>query len=125
MCLKNKCFKDNNKLAHWVGHLKLGSLDTDEFFKRKPKFDEKEASVTGKTEKEKNTAKNTTDDVDTNAEDNEIIHKDKVKVIKIEEDRNTLEYQEIINLEIENNSSTSQQIWGSIYEVIHYDYLKQ
>ena len=29
----------------------------DEFFKRAPKFDEKEASVTGNTEEQKNTAK--------------------------------------------------------------------
>ena len=27
--------KDNNKTAHWVGHSKLKSLDTDDFFKRK------------------------------------------------------------------------------------------
>ena len=37
--------------------LKLRSLDIYEFFKRTPNFDEKEASVTGKTEQEKNTAK--------------------------------------------------------------------
>ena len=51
---KNNVFKDNNKTAHWVGHSKLGSLDIDEFFKITQKFDEKEASVTGKTEEEKN-----------------------------------------------------------------------
>ena len=42
-------FKDNNKSAHWVCHSKLRSLDIDEFFKRTPNFDEKKASVTGKT----------------------------------------------------------------------------
>ena len=45
-----KCFKDNNKPAHGVGHSKLISLDIDEFFKRTPKFDENQASVTGNTE---------------------------------------------------------------------------
>ena len=54
---KNKCFKDSNKPAHWVGHSKLRSLDIDEFFKRTPNFDEKEASITGKIKEEKNTAK--------------------------------------------------------------------
>ena len=57
MSSKNNCFKDNNKPAHWVGHSKLISLDIDEFFKITPKFDEKEAIVTGTTEEEKNTAK--------------------------------------------------------------------
>ena len=78
MCVfKNECFKDNNKPAHWVGHSKLRSLYIDELFKRTPNFDEKWASVSGKTEEEKDTSKKTTDDSDTNAEDNEIIHKDK------------------------------------------------
>ena len=51
ICVSSKhiCFKDNNKPAHWVGHSKLGSLDIDEFFKRTPNFDEKEAIVTEKT----------------------------------------------------------------------------
>ena len=79
------CFKDNNKPAYLVGNSKLGSLYIDEFFKRTPKFDEKETSVTGRTQAEKNTAKKTTDDDDTNAEDNERIHKDKEKVVTIEE----------------------------------------
>ena len=35
-----------------------------------------------------------------------------------------LEYQETLNLEIEKNSSTNQQIWRSIDEVIHDDYFK-
>ena len=39
--------------AHWFGHSKLRSLEIDELFKRTPKFEEKEASVTGKTEEEK------------------------------------------------------------------------
>ena len=87
-------------------------------------FYEKESSVTGETEVNKITAKNTTDDANTNAEDNEIIHKYKEKVVTIEEERNTLEYQEILNLDIENIASTSQQIRGSINEVIHDDYFK-
>ena len=49
VCLQNKCFKDNVKTAHWVGHSKLRSLDIDEFLKRTPIFDEKEANVTGNT----------------------------------------------------------------------------
>ena len=50
---KNKCFKDNNKPAHWVCHSKLISLDINEFFKIIPKFDEKQVSVTGNKEEEK------------------------------------------------------------------------
>ena len=61
---KEKCFKDNNKPAHWVGHSKIGSLEIDEFFKRTPKFDEKQASVTGNIKEEENAAKNTADDAD-------------------------------------------------------------
>ena len=83
MSSKINCFKDNNKRAHWVGHSKLRSLEIYEFFKRTPNFDEKEASVTWKTEKERNTAKNTTDDFDRNAEDNGIINKDKEKMVTI------------------------------------------
>ena len=49
------CLKDNNELAHWVSHSKLRSLELDEFFIRTPDFDEKEESVTGKTEEKKNT----------------------------------------------------------------------
>ena len=48
---KNNCSKHNIKPAHWVGHSQLRSLDTDNFFRRTPKFDEKEASVTGNTVK--------------------------------------------------------------------------
>ena len=60
VCLQKKCFKGNNKPAHWVFCLKLISLDTYEFFKITPEFDEKESSVTGNTEEEKYAAKNTT-----------------------------------------------------------------
>ena len=70
MSSKNNFFKDNNKPAHWVGHSKLISLDINDLFYRTPKSDEKEASVTGETEEEKNTSKHTTDDTDTNAEYN-------------------------------------------------------
>ena len=76
MSSKNICFKDSNKPAHWVVNLKLRSLDIDELFKRTPNFDEKETSVTGKKEEDKNTSKNDIDDADTNAEDNEKNYKD-------------------------------------------------
>ena len=55
-CVSSKK-KVNNKPAHWVGHSKLRSLEIDNFFKITQNFDEKEATVTGKTEKEKNTYK--------------------------------------------------------------------
>ena len=58
-CLQ-KIIKDNNKPAHWVDHSKLRSLDIDELFKRTPKVDGKQASVTGNTEEEENAAKKTT-----------------------------------------------------------------
>ena len=35
-----------------------------------------------------------------------------------------MEYQEILNLDIQNIAITNQQIWRSIYEVIHDDYFK-
>ena len=38
VCLQIKCFKDNVKPAHWVGHSQLISLDTDDLFKRTPKL---------------------------------------------------------------------------------------
>ena len=59
-------FKDNNKPAHWVGRLKLRSLDIYVFFKRAPKSDKNQASVTGNTEEEYNEAENTTYDADEN-----------------------------------------------------------
>ena len=96
----------------------------DDFFKRTPNFDEKEASVTGKTEEEKQYIYKTSDDDDANAEDDERIHIDKEKVVTIEEEKKTLEYQETMNLDIENIASSSQQIWISIYEVIDDTYLK-
>ena len=37
--------------------------------------------------------------------------KDKDKIVTIEEEKNTLEYQEILNLDIENIASKSQQVW--------------
>ena len=83
MCLQKNCFKDNNKLAHLVGHLKCGSLDIDEFFKITQTNWREYASVTGRTEEVKNMAKKTADDVDKNVEDNAIINKDKEKVFII------------------------------------------
>ena len=56
--MSSKEIKDNNKPAHWVGCTKLRSLDINEFFKRTPKFDGKEDSVTGKTEEENIQLKN-------------------------------------------------------------------
>ena len=49
-CVSSIFLKDNNKPAHWVDHSKLRYLDIDKFFKRTPKFDEKQSSVTGNTE---------------------------------------------------------------------------
>ena len=72
----------------------------------------------------KDPTKKTADDADENAEKNKRIHKDKEKVVTIEEQRKTLEYQEAMNLDIENIASTSQKICISIYEVIHDDYFK-
>ena len=43
-------------------------------------------------------------------------------MVTISEERNTLEYQETINLDIENIASTGQNIWRSIYEVIDDSY---
>ena len=34
VCLLKKCFKDNVKTEHWVGHSQLRSLDTDDLFKK-------------------------------------------------------------------------------------------
>ena len=108
---KKKYFKDNNKPAHWVGLSKLVSLYIYEFFKRTPKFDEKESSVTGKKEEDKNTAKKTTCNADTNAEDNEIIHKYKEKVVTIEEEKQTLEYQKTMILDITTISNFVDLYW--------------
>ena len=41
----------------------------DKFFKITPKFDEKQASVTGNTEKEENATKKITDNADENVEE--------------------------------------------------------
>ena len=103
MCLQNKCFKDNDKPAHWVGHSKLRSLDIYDFFKRTQTFYENQASVTGNKEEEDNTAKDTNDETDENAETNEINGKNKEKVFTTEEEKKTLEYQETMNLDIGKN----------------------
>ena len=67
--------KNNIRPEYWVGHSKLGYLDIDELFKITPNFDDKEKSVSGITEEEKE--KKTIDDANKNAEDNGRIHKDK------------------------------------------------
>ena len=85
------CFKDNNKPANLVGHSTLRSIDMYYFFKITQTFDEKQANITWKTEEDKNTAKTPIYDADTNEEDNERIHKDKRKLVTMEEKRNTLE----------------------------------
>ena len=65
-CVSSKinCFKYNVKPAHWVGHSKLRSLDTDNLFKRTPKFYENQASITGNTEEEENLSEETNYDAD-------------------------------------------------------------
>ena len=40
-------------------------------------------------------------------------------MVTIEDEKKTLEYQETMNIDVENISSKSQQIWRSIYEVFH------
>ena len=47
MSSKKLYMKDNNKTAHWVGHSQLKYLYTDDFFKRKPVFDDVQAILTG------------------------------------------------------------------------------
>ena len=42
----------------------------------------------------------------------------------MEKEKNTLEYQETMNLDIENIASTYQQIWRSIYEITYDDCFK-
>ena len=51
MSSKKNRFKDNVKTAHWVGHLQLRSLDTDNFIKTTPCVDDIQATVTGNTMK--------------------------------------------------------------------------
>ena len=96
----------------------------DDFFKRTPKFYENQSSVTGNTEDKENAPEENNYDADENEESNEINDLKKSKVVTIEEEKKTLEYQETMNLDIENIDSTNQQIWRSIYEVIHDDYFK-
>ena len=72
----------------------------------------------------RNAAEKTTDDAYENAAENERVHKNKYRVVTIEEEKKTLGYQETMNLDIENIASTNQQIWRSTYEVIHDDYFK-
>ena len=69
---------------------------------------EKKASVIGNRREEKYAAKKTTDDADENAEENEIIHKYRGRFFTIEEDKKTLEYQETMNLDIENIDITGK-----------------
>ena len=45
-------------------------------------------------------------------------------MVTIEKEMNTSEYQETMNLDIEDIASTSQRIWRSIYEGIHDDSFK-
>ena len=51
-CVFITFLKDNVITAHWVGHSKLRSLDTDNFHKRTPVVDEKEDTVTVNTMKQ-------------------------------------------------------------------------
>ena len=60
VCVSSKkCFKDNIKTAHWVGHPQLRTLDTDDLFIRKPVVDENQTSVTGNTMKQSDSGKKT------------------------------------------------------------------
>ena len=43
-------------------------------------------------------------------------------IVTIEEEKNTLEYQETMNLDIENIASTNQQSWRPRYEFIDDSY---
>ena len=96
----------------------------DEFFKITPNFDENQASVTGNTEEEENASGNTNDNADENSEANEINDKNKDKIFTIEFENKTLEYQETMNVDIENISSKNQHIWRSINEFIDDSYFK-
>ena len=73
--------------AHWVGHSQLISLYKDDFFKRTPGVDEKQAIITGNTAKQlvsgrknpvllqqgkENVYEKTNDDADVNEESNEM-----------------------------------------------------
>ena len=46
-------------------------------------------------------------------------------VVTIEEEKKTLEYQETMNVDVENISSKKQMCWGPIYEVIDNSYFQQ
>ena len=108
MCVFRKSFKDNVKPAHWVGHSKLRSLDTDNIFKITPKFDENQDNVTENIEKEEYVAEDTNDDADENTKANEINDKNKGKLFTMEEEKKNLGYQEIFSLDIKNISSKYQ-----------------
>ena len=88
MCLLKKCFKDNVKPAHWVGHSQIISLDKDDFSRRTPKFDVKQASLTV------NTVKNSVlagKESSVNEEANKVNDKKKYLVFTLEEENNNVE----------------------------------
>ena len=84
-CVSSKKYVSKITIKLHIGLVtrKYISLDIDEFFLKTPKVDKKQASVTGNIEEEENTAKKITYDADENAEENEIIQKDKEKVVTI------------------------------------------
>ena len=45
--------------------------------------------------------------------------------VTMQEEKKTLEYQEIMNVDIENISSKKQQFWRPIYEVIENLYFEE
>ena len=45
-------------------------------------------------------------------------------VVKMKEDKNTLEYHETLNVDIKNIASKKQPFWRSIYEVIDDSYFE-
>ena len=73
-------------------------------------------------EEEENVAEETNEDADVNSKSNEINDKNKDMVVTIKKDKKALEYQETMNLDIENILSTDQPFWRSIYEVIYDSY---
>ena len=109
-------------------------LDTDYFFKGKTVVDYIKASVTGNTMKQsvywggeesifitrkgENVAEEANDDAAVNVEANKTDYKKKYVIVTIEEENNTFEYQETMNVDIENIAIKKQPLWRPIYEVI-------
>ena len=76
-------------------------------------------------EEEENVSEETNDDSDVNAEANKVGDNKKDVVFTMKEEKNTLEYQETMNVYIEIISSKKQPFWRPIYEVIEYSYFEE